>query len=70
VESLYELLFNSKYFILRKLNEIDKYGKIRLRRILSQEIIEGNLDLKNNQFIANLDLKNNQFIANLDLKNN
>jgi hypothetical protein len=51
---MYKLPFNSKYFIPRKLDEIEKYEKIRLQRILSQEIIEGDLDLYSNKFITDL----------------
>jgi hypothetical protein len=65
---MYKLSFNSKHFVPRKLDEIDKYEKIRLRRILSQEIIEGDLDLKNNQFIT--DLGNIKEVrGSLDLRN-
>jgi Leucine-rich repeat (LRR) protein len=51
---MHKLSFNSKHFIPRKLDEIDKYEKVRLQRILSQEIIERDLDLYNNQFIVDL----------------
>jgi hypothetical protein len=44
---MHKLSFNSKHFVPRKLDEIEKYEKIRLQRILSQEIIEGDLDLRN-----------------------
>jgi hypothetical protein len=51
---MHKLSFNSKYFIPRGFSETEKYEKMRLQRILSQEIIEGDLDLKNNQFITGL----------------
>jgi hypothetical protein len=52
---MHKLSFDSKYFIPRKLDEIDKYEKIRLQRILSQEIIEGDLVLSENPFITDLE---------------
>jgi hypothetical protein len=51
---MHKLSFDSKYFVPRKLDEIEKYEKMWLQRILSQEIAEGDLDLRENQFITDL----------------
>jgi hypothetical protein len=51
---MHKLSFNSKHFIPRKLDEIEKYEKIRLQRILFQEIIEEDLNLYRNQNIVDL----------------
>ena len=51
---MHKLSFNSKHFIPRGFEETEKYEKMRLQRILSQEIIEGHLDLSENQFITDL----------------
>jgi hypothetical protein len=65
---MHKLSFNSKHFIPRKLDEIDKYEKMWLQKTLSQEVIEGDLDLSNNKFIT--DLGNIREVGGyLDLRN-
>jgi hypothetical protein len=69
---LYKLSFNSKYFVPRKLDEIEKYEKTRFQRILSKEVIEGDLNLEDNKSITDLgnikEVRGNLYLSKSSIK--